>query len=157
MHRKSTAEKLRDDLRELVDAVVPDVESAVHTIAERTPPLVREGRAVAVEKGTHAAETLSRRLSDIPGTIPSSVVDRLPDAVSDHLPQPRRRRKALLVLATLGLVGAAGAVASRRRRGSEQRTGPASYPRAVEEDVDAVDAVDPTDPLVEPRIDDTRG
>ena len=34
MHRKSTAELLRDDLRDLVDAVVPDVESAVHNVAE---------------------------------------------------------------------------------------------------------------------------
>lgn len=147
MHRKSTAEQLRDDLRDLVDAVVPDVESAVHTIAERTPPLVREGRAVAVEKGSHAAETLSRRLSDIPGALPGSVVDRLPDAVSDHLPQPRRRRrKALLVLGALGVAGVVGAVLARRARGSDL----SSYPRAVQEEAD------PTDPLVEPRLDGDR-
>ncbi|WP_436701852.1 hypothetical protein [Nocardioides sp. BYT-33-1] len=149
MHRKSTAEHLRDDLRDLVDAVVPDVESAVHTITERTPPLVREGRAVAVEKGSHAAEALSRRLSDLPGALPSSVVDRLPDAVSDRLPQPRRRRrKALLVLAVLGLLGAAGALAARRAGATQQGSGPSSYPRPVEEDLD------PSDPLVEPRLDD---
>ncbi|MDQ6527150.1 hypothetical protein RB608_26285 [Nocardioides sp. LHD-245] len=148
MHRKSTAEKLRDDLRDLVDAVVPDVESAAHTIAERTPPLVREGRAVAVEKGTHAAESLSRHLSDIPGALPSSVVDRLPDAVTDHLPRPRRRRrKALLVLGALGLIGVAGAVVARRGRASDL----SSYPRAVEEDVD------PADPVVEPGLDGRHG
>lgn len=115
MHRKSTAEQLRDDLRDLVDAVVPDVESAVHNVAEKAPPLIHHGRAAAVEKGTLAATSLARR-------IPDPVRDRLPDTVTDHLPGPRRRRgRALLVLAVLGLLGAAGAVAARRRQAPPAR------------------------------------
>lgn len=109
MHRKSTAEQLRDDLRDFVDAVVPDVESAVHTVAERTPPLVHQGRAVAMEKGQQAAEVLARRL-------PEPVLDRLPAPVADRLPQRRRRRgRALVLLAGLGLLGTAVALVARRR------------------------------------------
>ncbi|WP_408899287.1 hypothetical protein ACJ5H2_09300 [Nocardioides sp. R1-1] len=154
MHRKSTAELLRDDLRDLVDAVVPEVESAVQTVAERTPPLVHKGRAVAAEKGAHAAEMLSRHL-------PDQVVDRLPDAVSDRLPQPHRRsRKALLVLLTLGIAGIVGVMAAKRRKGSgPTHAAPSSapsYPRAVEEETDTSGSLDPSDPLVEPRVNGTQ-
>lgn len=143
MHRKSTTEQLRDDLRELVDAVVPDIESAVHAVAEKTPPLVHHGRAVAAEKGYHAASALARR-------IPDPVLDRLPDTVADRIPQPRRKRgRALLVLGAIGLLGIGAALAARRSQGSRP-AGPSSYPRAVEEDLD------PSDPLTEPRIDGTR-
>jgi hypothetical protein len=115
MHRKSTAELLRDDLRDLVDAVVPEVESAVHTVAEKAPPLIHHGRAAAVEKGTHAATALARR-------IPDPVLDRLPDAVSDRIPQPHRKRgRALMVLGLIGLLGAAAAVVARRRQAPPER------------------------------------
>lgn len=150
MHRTSTAQDLRGDLRDLRDAVAPHLESAVHTVAERTPPLIDKGRAIALEKSSialersgHAAEALARR-------IPDQVTDRLPDSVADRLPQPRHRvRKTLLTLAAVGLVGAAAAIAARSLQGSgaPPRTAPTPYPRPVEADVD------PSDPLVEPRAD----
>ena len=87
MHRKSTAELLRDDLRDLVDAVVPDVESAVHNVAEKAPPLIHHGRAAAMEKGALVATSLARR-------IPDPVLDRLPDTVSDRIPQPHQIGRA---------------------------------------------------------------
>ncbi|GAA4099641.1 hypothetical protein ACFFOS_22425 [Nocardioides kongjuensis] len=115
MHRKSTAELLRDDLRDLVDAVVPDVESAVHNVAEKAPPLIHHGRAAAMEKGALAATSLARR-------IPDPVLDRLPDTVSDRIPQPHRRRgRALVVLGVLGVLGAAAAVVARRRQAPPER------------------------------------
>jgi len=155
MHRKSTAEQLREDVRDLIDAVVPEVESAVQTVAEKTPPLVSKSRAVAVEKGAHAAEALANRL-------PDNVLDRLPDTVADRLPQPhRRRRKGLLVLGLLGVLGA-GFVAARRWQAGKSAapsSPPPSYPRAVPEDGSGQDVhgtsatADPSDPLVEPRVD----
>ncbi|TNM39475.1 hypothetical protein FHP29_11285 [Nocardioides albidus] len=155
MHRKSTAEQLRDDLRDFVDAVVPEVESAVHTVAEKAPPLINKGRAVAVEKGAQAATSLTSR-------VPDTVLDRLPDTVSDRLPQPRRKRgKAFLVLGAIGLLGGAAALAARRGQASSPApsrpapAGPAgsSYPRPVDSETSEAD---PSDPLVEPRVDGTQ-
>lgn len=115
MHRKSTAEQLRDDLRDLVDAVVPEVESAAHAVAEKAPPLIHHGRAAAVEKGTRAAASLAQR-------IPDPVVDRLPDTVTDRLPQPHRGRgRMLLLLGALGVLGAGAAVVARRRQAPPER------------------------------------
>lgn len=139
MHRKSSTQ----DLRDLLDAVAPRVESALHTVAEKAPPAIEYGRAAAVEHGSHLAEALADR-------IPDSFVDRLPDRVVDHLPisRPRRGRKLLLVGLAAAVAGGA-AVAARRSRGSsagEHRTA-TPRPTPVEE---------PSDPLGEPQFNNHR-
>lgn len=140
MHRKSSTH----DLRDLLDAVGPKVESAIQTVSEKAPPAIEKGRATAAVHGTHLAGTLADRL-------PESVVDRLPDSVADQLPTNRRGRGRKLLLLGLfaGLVGAA--VVARRAMASEpevHRTPPPTPPPAP---VDVL--TDPVDPTVEPPLD----
>lgn len=128
MHRRSTAQDLADELRDLVDAVSPSIESAAHAVAERTPPLIDKSRTLTREKGAQLAGALADR-------IPEPVVDRLPDRVTDHLPSHGHgRRRKLLLLAGLGAVGAAIFVAVRRAQVPPPQPEPraTTYPRAAE-------------------------
>jgi len=128
MHRTSTAQDLADELRELVDTVTPSIEAAAHAVAEKTPPLIDKSRALTREKGAQLAGALAER-------IPDPVVDRLPDRVTDHLPtQQHGRRRKLLMLAGLGLIGAAAFVAMRRMQAQQSQPEPraTTYPRAAE-------------------------
>ncbi|AIY17798.1 hypothetical protein GUY44_07260 [Pimelobacter simplex] len=128
MHRTSTAQDLADELRDLVDAVSPSIESAAHAVVEKTPPLIEKSRTLTREKGAQLAGALADR-------IPDPVVDRLPDAVSDRLPSHGHgKRRKLLLLAGLGAVGAAVFVAIRRSQVPPPQHEPraTTYPRAAE-------------------------
>lgn len=140
MHRKSSTH----DLRDLLDAVGPKVESAIQTVSEKAPPAIDKGRAAATAHGTHLAGAVADRL-------PDSVIDRLPTSVVDQLPTNRRGRGRKLLLLGLfaGLLGAAAV--ARRAKASEpevHRT-PTPTPRPAPADV----LTDPVDPIVEPPLD----
>ncbi|MFC5730180.1 MULTISPECIES: hypothetical protein [Nocardioides] len=168
MHHKSGKHDLQRELHNLVDVVAPRVESAVNTVAEKTPPLVDKGRTVAgtvadrgrivaIEKGALLAEHL-----------PDNVVDRLPDTVVDRLPVRRRSRgKKLLLMGLIGGLVAAGVAAARRSGmlGGKSTAGPReSYtpPRTTGSDTGTTSTgptstetpskTDPSDPLAEPGI-----
>ncbi len=169
MHRKSATHDLRDDLKGLVDSVAPSVEAAVHTVAEKAPPLLEKGRTVAVERGSQLAGrgvqlagTLGENLGE---RLPDNVVDRLPDRVVDHLPVKRRRRgRKLLLIGGLAAVAAAAAYVARKAQGGDAGH-EAAYPRPVPAQdgpvstgptsattTDPIAEGDPSDPLVEPRL-----
>jgi hypothetical protein len=170
MRHKSGKHDLQRELHNLVDVVAPRVESAVHTVTEKTPPLVDKGRTVAgtvadrgrtvaIEKGTLLAERL-----------PDNVVDRLPDTVVDRLPVRRRRRgRKLLLLGLLGGLIAGGVVAARRsgklggkstvgahesytppRTSTTGTTGTTTGPMSASDEPPSEE--DPSDPLTEPRM-----
>lgn len=97
---------LAEDLR---DVVAPKVESVIATVAEKAPPAIEHGRAVAAERAARWGEALADR-------IPDDIVDRLPDAVADQLPTTSRRRgRKVLVLGAVA-AGAVAFAAVRRRR-----------------------------------------
>lgn len=173
MHHKTRKHDLQRDLHQLVDTVAPRVESAVSTVteavAEKAPPLIEKGRAVAGEAAHRGKVVATEKGTLLAGKIPDNVVDRLPDRVSDKLPAKRSGRgKKLLLLGILGAV--AGVLAMRRSRKSSSTPAPAHAatppPRPAESGPVSTGPVstgptpttpvaeqgDPSDPLAEPHI-----
>lgn len=163
MHHKSGKHDLQRDLHQLVDTVAPRIESAVTTVAERTPPLIEKGRTLAGEAAQRGKVVAVEKGTLLADRIPDDVVDRLPDRVSDRLPTKRRGRgKKLLLLAILG--AAVAAVAAKRRSQPSGGSGRHQAPTPPPADAGPVSTgptsttseptgqADPSDPLVEPHI-----
>jgi len=99
--RKDLMEHGRKDLTDFVESVAPTVESTIHEMSKKAPPMLEKGQKMAKKKRRQLEGSLADHL-------PEQMVERLP------IESPHRKRRKLRALLVIGGIGAAAAVVVRK-------------------------------------------
>lgn len=114
-------ERGRQELADLVDSVAPTVESTIHDLTEKAPPMLEKGQKLARKKRKELRSQLAEAL-------PEPVVDRLP------MENPRKKRRRVRTFLLVGGLGAAGVLVARKLMDTRAESGwQSAYPSRTPE------------------------